>query len=121
MTGARPQHGEIAAEQPVIGPEIVAPLRNAMRFIDGDEGRFALREHLGKTTDAQTLRGDKQELQSAVEIVDADLARSGAIAPGMDASTAKPSSRSLAYWSSISAMRGLITRVVPPRARPGNW
>jgi hypothetical protein len=28
---------------------------------------------------------------------------------------------SFATWSSINAINGLITRVVPPRAIPGNW
>jgi len=36
-------------------------------------------------------------------------------------STAKPRSLSFATWSSINAISGLITSVVPPRAIPGNW
>jgi hypothetical protein len=56
-----------------------------MRFVDGDESRFALRQHLDKATHAKTLGGDEQELQLAVEIVRADLARIRAIAPRMNA------------------------------------
>ena len=35
-------------------------------------------------------------------------------------SAAKPRSFSLRTWSSINAMSGLITSVVPPRANPGS-
>ena len=39
----------------------------------------------GKPGDAQALRRDEEELQVAVEVVDAGLARGGAVAPGVDA------------------------------------
>ena len=58
----RPQRRQIAAEQPVIRAKIMSPLRNAMRFVNGDQRRLALREHLRKTRHAQPLRRDKQKL-----------------------------------------------------------
>ena len=39
----------------------------------------------GKAGDAQPLRRDEQELQRAVQVVDAGLARGGAVAAGVDA------------------------------------
>ena len=46
---------------------------------------LALGQHLGKAGDAQPLRRDEEELQAAVEVVDAGLARGGAVAAGVDA------------------------------------
>ena len=116
------QGRQILAEHAVIGAEIVAPLRNAMRFVDGDERRLALGEHFGKAGDAQTLRRDEEELQRAVEIVDAGLAGGGAVAAGVNALDGEVALlESWPTWSSISAISGLITSVVPPRAMAGNW
>ena len=56
-----------------------------MRFINSDQSRFALRQHLDKAIHAKTLRGDEEELQLAGEIVEADLAGGGAVAAGVDA------------------------------------
>ena len=81
----RAQRGQILAEHAIVGTEIVAPLRNAMRLIDGDQARLALRQHLRKSGHAQSLRRDEEKLQLAVEVVDAGLARSPAVAAGMDA------------------------------------
>ena len=118
----RAQRRQIAAQQPVIGPEIVPPLRNAMRLIDRDQRRFPLRQHLRKPGHAQALGRDEQELQLAVQIIDTNLPRRRAVASRMDAfhreARVPAASRN---WSSISAISGLITSVVPPRASPGSW
>ena len=79
------QGRQVLAEHAVVGAEIVAPLRDAVRFVDGDERRLALGEHFGKAGDAQALGRDEEELQRAVEVVDAGLAGGGAVAAGVDA------------------------------------
>ncbi len=78
-----PEGGQILAEHAIVRAEIVAPLGNAVGFVDGDQGRLALGKHLGKASDAQALGCDEEELQGAVEVVDASLARGRAIAPGV--------------------------------------
>ena len=83
--GGGAQRGKILAEHAVVGAEIVAPLRDAMGFVDGDQRWLALGEHLGEAGDAQALGRDEEELQFAVEVVDAGLAGGGAIAAGVDA------------------------------------
>ena len=94
---ARDATRQILAEHPVVGPEIVSPLRDAVRFVDGDQRRLALRQHLRKAAHPQALRRDEQELQLAVQIIDASLARDAARSrPEWMRSTAKPSSFSLA-------------------------
>ena len=80
-----PQRRQVLAEHAVVGPEIVAPLRDAVRLVDGDQRRLALGQHLREAGDAQALRRDEEELQRAVEVVDAGLARGGAVAAGVDA------------------------------------
>ena len=79
------QRRKVVAEHAVVGAEVVAPLGNAMRLVDGDEGGFALGEHFGEAGDAQALGRDEEELQIAVEVVDAGLAGGGAVASGVDA------------------------------------
>ena len=46
---------------------------------------LALGQHFGEAGDAQALGGDEEELQRAVEVVDAGLAGGGAVAAGVDA------------------------------------
>ena len=83
--GSGPERGEILAEHAVVGAEIVAPLRDAVGFVDGDERGLAFGEHFGEAGDAQALRGDEEELQGPVEVIDAGLAGGGAVAAGVDA------------------------------------
>ena len=115
------QRRQILAQHPVIGPEVVAPLRDAMRLVDGDQRQLALGQHLGKSGHAQPLRRDEQELQIAVADNRAHLTRRAALQAGVNARHAQAQRRSLAAWSSISAISGEITSAVPPRAMAGNW
>src|SRR6516165_6193682 len=42
------QHGQVLPQHPVVGPEIVAPLRNAMRLVNRDQRQSAPGQHLRK-------------------------------------------------------------------------
>jgi len=57
------QSGQVLADHAVIGTKIVTPLRNTMRFVDGDKSRRTLCEHLGKTGNAETLRSDEKKIE----------------------------------------------------------
>ena len=81
----RAEGGRYCAEHAVVGAEVVAPLRDAVRLVDGDQGRLALGQHLGEAGDAQALGRDEEEVEPAVEVVDAGLARGAAVAAGVDA------------------------------------
>ena len=65
---------QILAEHAIVGPEVVAPLRDAMRLIDGDQSELLFGQHFGKSGNAQALRRDEQKLQLASQIVCAYLA-----------------------------------------------
>ncbi len=82
--GGGAKEGEALAEHPVVGAEVMAPLRNAVRFVDRDEGRLSPREHLRKAGDAEPLRRDEEEVERAVEVGAASEARRFARAPGVD-------------------------------------
>ena len=56
------------AQHPVLGPEVVAPVRDAVRLVDCDQHGLALREHLGEAGHRQALGRDEQEVELAVEI-----------------------------------------------------
>jgi hypothetical protein len=85
----RAQGGEALAEHAVVRAKVVAPLRDAVGLVDGDQGRRALGQHLGEAGHAQALGGDEQEVELAGEVIDAGLARLGAAAAGVDALGAK--------------------------------
>ena len=89
MTGARigsaAQAGQILAQHAVVGPEVMAPLRDAMRLINGDQRQFALGQHLGKSGHAQPLRRDEEKLQIASQIVRAHLTGRAALQAGVNA------------------------------------
>ena len=80
---------EILAEGAVVGAEVVAPGADAVGFVDGDEGGFALGEHLGEAGDAHALGGDEEEVEGAVEVVAAGLAGVFAGEAGVDAGDAE--------------------------------
>ena len=81
----RAEARQVAAEHAVVRPEVVAPLRDAVRLVDRDERRLALGEHLGKARDAQALRRDEEKVELAGEVIDASLPGGGAVAAGVDA------------------------------------
>src|SRR6185437_15160982 len=60
--GAWPQGGEVLAERPVVGAEVVPPLRDAVGFIDGDERGRAPGQHLWEAGNAEALGGDEKEV-----------------------------------------------------------
>ena len=51
------------AELAVIRAEIVPPLRDAVRLVDGDQRGLAAGEELGESRDAEALRSDEQEIE----------------------------------------------------------
>ena len=66
------------------------PLRNTVRLINGNQCRFPPRQHLGKPRNPQPLGSNEQELQPAIQIVDANLPRSRPVPPRMNALHRKP-------------------------------
>ena len=58
-------------ELQVLGPEVVAPLRDAMRFVDGEQGQLAgfveRIEHGQRAVEQQALGGDVDEVEVAAE------------------------------------------------------
>jgi hypothetical protein len=83
------QQVQVLAEHAVVGAKIVAPLRDAVRLVDGDKGWLALAEHLGEAGNAKPLRRDEEKLQGAAQVVDAGLSRRLAIEAGVDAGDAQ--------------------------------
>jgi hypothetical protein len=83
--GRRTQHGQVLAESAVVGAKVMAPLGDAVGFVDGDEAGLSLCEHFGEAGDAHALGSHEEELELAVEIVAASLAGVGAVHAGVDA------------------------------------
>lgn len=58
-----PQHGQ----GEVVGPEVVAPLGDAVRLVDGEDGDLAAREEVQAAVQAQPLRGQVEQVELAGE------------------------------------------------------
>ena len=83
-TGAGRERGQVLAQHPVVGAEVVSPLRDAMRFVDGDQRRLALGQHLAEARHAQPLRRNEEELQAAIQIIHAGLPRLRPVEAGVN-------------------------------------
>jgi hypothetical protein len=75
-----PERRQVLADGPVIRAEVVSPLGNAVRLVDGHQARPPFGEHLRESSHAQPLRGDEEEVQFSVQILHADFARGGPVA-----------------------------------------
>ena len=75
----------------------MTPLRDAVRFIDGDERGLSFGQHLRKAGHAQPLGSNKQKLKVALHVVDASLPRALTIAAGVDALGRQAKLLQLAY------------------------
>ena len=79
------------AEHAVVGPEVVPPLRDAVRLVDRDERGLSPREHLGEARHLEPLGRDEEEVELPVEVGAAYArARPRAVAPGVDALGGEP-------------------------------
>lgn len=78
------------AKHAVVGAEVMAPLGNAVGFIDGDEAWLALSQHVDKAGDAEAFGGDEEEVEGAVEVAAAGFARGLAWKAGVDAGDVEP-------------------------------
>ena len=92
---SRTQRGQVLAEHPVIGTEVVAPLRDAMRLVNGDQRRLALGQHLAEARNPQTLRRNEEELQRSREVIHAGLPRLRPVEAGVNPCNAQSQRREL--------------------------
>jgi hypothetical protein len=118
------QHRQAA----VLGPEVVAPLADAVRFVDGEQGQLAARAGCpaGSGTAAWSRAraprraGDLAARQPPLDVLRLLEGERGIEERGLD-----PASCSAPTWSCISAMSGDTTTLMPwParwRAMAGTW
>ena len=104
----------------VLRPEIVPPLRHAVRLVDREEREPRARQQIQAARHQQALGRDIEQVEPAVERARARRARA---APASSVELRKaartPAWRSASTWSCMSAMSGEITTPVPARASAG--
>ena len=81
---------------------------------------FRLASISGKP-DTRSRSGAMNRNSSGRSVIEACLPRRRAVAARVDLLDGKPARRSFSAWSSISAISGLTTSAVPPRAIAGSW
>ena len=83
--GGGPQQGQAAAQQPVVGPEVVAPFRDAVGLVHRQERGGAPGQGLREAGHAEPLGGEEEEVEAAVLVGGEGLARAPAVAARVDA------------------------------------
>ena len=86
----RPQARQTLAQEPVVGTEVVAPLRDAVRFVDRDQGRAATLQEFDEAGHAEPLGRDEEKVEFAVAVEPAGLPRLVARPARVDALGAQP-------------------------------
>jgi len=73
---------------PVLGAEVVPPVRNAMRLVNGEQGEASRCQQFQRPLGQQPLRGDIEQVQRAAPKFPLDLERLSVIQTGVEKSRA---------------------------------
>ena len=110
------------AQREVLGAEIVAPLRDAMRLVDRHQRDVDLGQHLDRVGPRQPLGREVEQTQLARGAAGrARAAFSAGSLLELRLPAATPAALSARTWSRISAISGETTSVRPGRASAGSW
>jgi hypothetical protein len=109
------------AEHAVLGPEVVAPVADAVRLVDHEAGEPAPRSARRRSRRDDALGRDVDELQLAGHEPLADRAPVVGILRRREHAAATPLSFNPSTWSFMSEMSGLTTAVTPGRSSAGAW
>ena len=119
-TGGRAAGGDGIAETPVVGTEVVAPARDAVRLVDDETIDRQPAEAVEEARRAEAFRCEVEEAQLAGRRPLAATRHGSRPTTWLCRHAAgTPSSLRRATWSTISAMSGETTMVRPPPAMPG--
>ena len=106
----------------VVGPEVVPPLRDAVRLVDGEQVDAALRQ--GVEEDASSRSAPASSRRSAPRRRAPGRGRRAPPRRSSPRRSSPPGARppvSRRHWSFISAISGLTTIVRSSVASPGSW
>ena len=123
MRGTRGKQLGEAAELAIFGPEIVAPLADAMRLVDGKERDVGIGdERAGSPAVISALGRDIEQIERRR----AAARRGSRLAfvrrqRGIERLGAHPCWRSASTWSRIRAISGEMTMPTPGRQSAGTW
>ena len=121
-TGGRPEPRDDRAEREIVGPEVVAPLAHAVRFVDHEQADGSREQSLEEIAILEPLGREVEDLAAAVGHALAPTSRAcGSVRCECMASASTPCAASLSCWSFISAMSGLTTTVRPGSINAGSW
>ena len=77
-------------EPHVFGAEVVAPLRDAMRLVDGEQRELGARQQIERALEHEALGGDIQQVELAAQQLGFDRARLAGIERGIEKRRAHP-------------------------------
>jgi AraC-like DNA-binding protein len=112
--------GAQLADAAVLGPEVVAPVADAVRLVDDQAREAELQEPLEEARLHKTLGRDEQQLQRTAR-EPALTSRLAAVLRARQHRSRNALSTSPAIWSRISEISGLTTQLRPSRSSAGAW
>ena len=112
-----PGHGNPA----IVRPEIMAPLRDAMGFVDRQQADVGAAQQRDGLFAGQTFRRKIEQAKTASLQRVADPAGFAGVLAGMKRRRGKAERPELRAWSRIRAISGDTTTVSPGRISAGNW
>ena len=116
------QRSPSIASAEVVGAEVVAPLRHAVRLVDGEQRDAAAVEQLAAVEGTrQPLGRQVEQVELAGEVGRLDRAAFGGVWVELRNAARTPSAASASTWSCISAISGEMTTPVPGRTSAGTW
>ena len=116
-----PERLDRRAEPEVVGPEVVAPLGDAVRLVDDEEGRPGGGELVEHGRVGELLGGEEEELERVLRQLGERLLALALRHARVELRGAERArSRSPSTWSRWSAISGETTRVAPLRQQPGD-
>ena len=121
--GGRPSARDRRGEAQVLGAEVVAPLRHAVRLVDDEQRRVRRREPVRDLVVRELLGREQHELDARRPRGPRAPARARRATASSSASPRRrprtPATASI--WSSCSEMSGETTIVGPSSSRPASW
>ena len=109
------------AQVAVVGAEVMAPLRNAVRLIDRNQGHLQGLQKILDSLQGEPFRGDIQDFDFVVFSREADIGYLRRRDEELMNSALTPQACKESTWSFINAISGETTRVMPSSISAGNW
>ena len=123
IVGGEPSRARTSAEPQVVGPEVVAPLAQAVRLVDRQRDATPAASIASRNRRLENRSGATYSRRTSPPRTRASVSATASLLmlEAIISTPSRPRARSAAYWSFISAISGETTSVSCPSISAGNW